>query len=1098
MAGNDWQQEELPLAGGWHGSSSSTSNVSPKATTSLTAMRDAATKLVEQLTMARDIVEQMKKSSAEFASNMNSVSGSSVGGTKGSRGSTTPGVANSASDSTLASAAKGGVAEAAESGAGRGGLGRFGTAMGVAAAGLGYVAGATMNMMPIADNLAASDIATRMRMYNPGKFGNQQSALQYINNIGPASGLTQLDRLSLGQLQTSYNFTGNNFATMANGAILGQRLNPGMSQQDVNAAVAGFQNAQQVNALKMAGLNIRDSKGNMMSTPAEALSLLRVNLRGHEQDWNKGSEGERASQIEQAMVSGGNLDYMAKKEGWDANQRQLMESYWLAASKTNKPLSQVTEKDLEAVTNSDDFKNWRRSQEDKSTAQAGLTATTADAVDTATSAANEAITSYLHFLTDINENTKAISMALAGSAFTSAIGDATGGGPGGGWGGILGGAANAFMTASMIRSMGGKGLGAAATAAEEAAAAAGGAGAAGRAGGMLARLSGGAGLLPWLGRAGLGLGMAQAEGAAGDGLKNYLEHLGGGVKSDDHGGGSIARRFGSWLWGVGEKTLQGATAGFGVAGPLGAIGGAVGGMGLGAYQETASWQDAGWSYGTEDQANAIAAAMAGTGPQGAKTNADGTPAKDANTEPSPGASGLVGFALGWLGTPYSYGGGNASGPTYGIDQGAHTKGFDCSGFTVFVYAKFGVNLPRRSQEQARAGQAVSRGEARAGDLLIFSFAGEPADGHVGIYLGSNEMVHAPHTGDVVKRAPVPWGYVSTIRRVISGDKVGSVTGGSSATAADNGTSSTITDSGRSPLAGSVWTGHGGGVFGMSVAEQVTPPDPGDTAGKSNSSASASNTSVHLSGSGNNVAQVFNALVAAGFTRQAAAGVTGNLMGESTTAINPHLPGDHGTSYGIAQWHDSSPGHGRWTNLKNYAKSTKGDWHNLSTQVGFLLHELAQGGAGVSLGKLKSMTDVDAVVRQMVVGFERPRDPSSAIHIRTPYAEQVYREYGERNHKGGGKGHQKAFSEGAWRVNKDQLANIHEGEMILSRPIADVMRKAIQEGFSGGHGSGGGQSIVVHMPVTFTGQVSQAQAHALVKTFKETVEKASTAKQIRTR
>lgn len=98
------------------------------------------------------------------------------------------------------------------------------------------------------------------------------------------------------------------------------------------------------------------------------------------------------------------------------------------------------------------------------------------------------------------------------------------------------------------------------------------------------------------------------------------------------------------------------------------------------------------------------------------------------------ASGVAGIALKYLGTPYVYGGTTPS-------------GFDCSGFTQYVYRQAGVNLPRTSGAQAGAGQRVSLSNLKSGDLLY-------GPGHVGIYIGNGQFVHAPVPGQSVRVQPI--------------------------------------------------------------------------------------------------------------------------------------------------------------------------------------------------------------------------------------------------------------------------------------------------------------------------------------------------------
>lgn len=115
-------------------------------------------------------------------------------------------------------------------------------------------------------------------------------------------------------------------------------------------------------------------------------------------------------------------------------------------------------------------------------------------------------------------------------------------------------------------------------------------------------------------------------------------------------------------------------------------------------------------------------------------------------------------ALRWLGTPYSWGGGDANGPTLGTCgpagcQGARVRGFDCSGLTLYAWAQAGVALAHFTGDQWNEGVHLAPtiadlGQLRPGDLVFFNMDGPL--GHVGLYVGEGRMVEAPHTGDVVK------------------------------------------------------------------------------------------------------------------------------------------------------------------------------------------------------------------------------------------------------------------------------------------------------------------------------------------------------------
>jgi cell wall-associated NlpC family hydrolase len=93
---------------------------------------------------------------------------------------------------------------------------------------------------------------------------------------------------------------------------------------------------------------------------------------------------------------------------------------------------------------------------------------------------------------------------------------------------------------------------------------------------------------------------------------------------------------------------------------------------------------------------------------------------------------VVRFAEHLLGVPYRYGG-NSPG-----------SGFDCSGFVRYVYGHFGVSLAHSSFADFVRGRIVARRALRPGDLVFFDHAG-----HVGIYVGKERFIHAPHSGTVV-------------------------------------------------------------------------------------------------------------------------------------------------------------------------------------------------------------------------------------------------------------------------------------------------------------------------------------------------------------
>lgn len=126
----------------------------------------------------------------------------------------------------------------------------------------------------------------------------------------------------------------------------------------------------------------------------------------------------------------------------------------------------------------------------------------------------------------------------------------------------------------------------------------------------------------------------------------------------------------------------------------------------------------------------------------ADTDTDSSVSDNSSVSSSSGntsaAQAIVDAAYSQLGVPYVYGG-----TTPGV-------GLDCSGLVQYCHAAAGISLPRTSQAQGGCGVAVS--DPQPGDIVCYS-------GHVGIYIGNGQMIHAPQTGDVVKIADVygsPW------------------------------------------------------------------------------------------------------------------------------------------------------------------------------------------------------------------------------------------------------------------------------------------------------------------------------------------------------
>ena len=96
-------------------------------------------------------------------------------------------------------------------------------------------------------------------------------------------------------------------------------------------------------------------------------------------------------------------------------------------------------------------------------------------------------------------------------------------------------------------------------------------------------------------------------------------------------------------------------------------------------------------------------------------------------------------------------GGNAAGPSKGIDSGANITGFDCSGLVLYSFAGVGIKLPHYSGSQYNMGRKIPSSQMRRGDVIFYGPGGSQ---HVTIYLGDGQMLEAPDIGLKVRVAPV--------------------------------------------------------------------------------------------------------------------------------------------------------------------------------------------------------------------------------------------------------------------------------------------------------------------------------------------------------
>ena len=121
---------------------------------------------------------------------------------------------------------------------------------------------------------------------------------------------------------------------------------------------------------------------------------------------------------------------------------------------------------------------------------------------------------------------------------------------------------------------------------------------------------------------------------------------------------------------------------------------------------------------------------------------------DSSSYSSGSGSSVVNYATQFVGNPYVWGGTSL------------TNGADCSGFVQSVYANFGVSLPRTSYEQQNAGTEVSYADAQPGDLICYG-------GHVAIYMGNGQIVHASNSQDGIKISnDATYRTIVSVRRLV--------------------------------------------------------------------------------------------------------------------------------------------------------------------------------------------------------------------------------------------------------------------------------------------------------------------------------------------
>ncbi len=107
---------------------------------------------------------------------------------------------------------------------------------------------------------------------------------------------------------------------------------------------------------------------------------------------------------------------------------------------------------------------------------------------------------------------------------------------------------------------------------------------------------------------------------------------------------------------------------------------------------------------------------------------------------------IVDYLMQYKGRPYVWGGSNPD------------QGFDCSGLLQWGFAHFGIKIPRVTYGQIGQGKAIGMKDLQVGDMVFFDTESQAGPDHVGIYIGNGKMLHAPHTGDVIKISDISSDY----------------------------------------------------------------------------------------------------------------------------------------------------------------------------------------------------------------------------------------------------------------------------------------------------------------------------------------------------
>jgi cell wall-associated NlpC family hydrolase len=402
------------------------------------------------------------------------------------------------------------------------------------------------------------------------------------------------------------------------------------------------------------------------------------------------------------------------------------------------------------------------------------------------------------------------------------------------------------------------------------------------------------------------------------------------------------------------------------------------------------------------------------------------------------------------------------GPANPDDQKTWANGWGCSEFTKAIFGHFGINIgDSYSEDQRRNGTPVDKANVQPGDLIVYHMGSLGRDAgvadHVAIYTGNGMQVEAAGDNEGTISSSVSWSNILDIRRFV--ETLGeSSTLGSQETVSDSVGGSNKLKASAAPMAYS-GVNLSSGISGIQVGKSSildilgisSAPSLGDSGTKLSDTGASSSTSTKYSGGSGGVSFA-KWLYSQGLSGKDLENMWAIGMRESNGKnIGPGEPGFNGSDYGIFQINKTheglvkSMGYDSMKDLmdpvKNLAvaKHMSNNWKNLSAWG-------VSSGGGMDYSAYGGSRD--AAMSRYDWWGENEKNTS-----------MWFGQAKSALHEAGIPG----YSKGAWRIDKDQTARIHQGEMIIPAGVAEQVRGAMR-GSLAGQGSGSGANVTINVSV----------------------------------